>query len=800
MPMLMLAARAQQAMPAAAPVPIDAAKPAVADEKVRAIVDRRDLRQGEDRDRPVQGKLERALADGLEKKKDKEFGFANRVEMNAEIMPYVVVREYAHRARPNRRPNDRVDFAETLFWHAGLSTDAATGTAKVSFDLNDAVTSFRVSADAFTARGALGEGAALVESVQPFYAEPKLPLEVTAGDRILLPVSVVNGTTEQLAAAVLRVTAAPGIGVSPQTPFAVAGDARVRRIVELAVGDVTGTADLVVDAAAGPYGDRVTRPLRVVPRGFPVEVGQGGLLAPDAALSFAVTIPKTRVPGSVRSSVAVYPTPLANLTEAFERLIQEPYGCFEQTTSTTYPLVMAQQYFLSHQGVDPKIVERSRTLLDKGYQRLTGFECKQKGYEWFGEDPGHEALTAYGLLEFLDMAKVRGVDAAMLERTRTWLLGTRDGQGGFKRERRALHTWVAEKDTSNAYITWALLTAGSPAASLTREIESVKQAALKSKDSYLVAVAANVAALAGDKLTAKTLAGKLAGLQTKDGYVDGAVTSIVGSGGVALQVETTAFAITAWLKDPAQTGAVEKGMRWLTEVCKAGRYGSTQSTVLALRALLAYDAARSRPKAPGSVQLLVDGIPAGSAVKFDERTTGAIKLVDIAEMLEPGAHTIAVRLAGGSAMPCAFAVTYSDEKPDSSPACKLALAVKLSASQVEEGDVVEANVTLVNKEDDKALPTPVAIVGLPGGLEVRHDQLKELVKAGRIAAYEVLGRNLVLYWRALEPGQKVAVPISLVAAIPGDYTGPASRAYRYYTDEQKVWVDPLRITIAPAPQ
>ena len=32
------------------------------------------------------------------------------------------------------------------------------------------------------------------------------------------------------------------------------------------------------------------------------------------------------------------------------------------------------------------------------------------------------------------------------------------------------------------------------------------------------------------------------------------------------------------------------------------------------------------------------------------------------------------------------------------------------------------------------LPTPVAIIGIPGGLEVRHDQLKELVKAGTIAA------------------------------------------------------------------
>ena len=55
----------------------------------------------------------------------------------------------------------------------------------------------------------------------------------------------------------------------------------------------------------------------------------------------------------------------------------------------------------------------------------------------------------------------------------------------------------------------------------------------------------------------------------------------------------------------------------------------------------------------------------------------------------------------------------------------------------------------------------------------------------------------MLCGRALELGQKVVVPISLVAAIPGDYTGPASRAYRYSTDEQTVRVDPLRVTITP---
>jgi hypothetical protein len=36
--------------------------------------------------------------------------------------------------------------------------------------------------------------------------------------------------------------------------------------------------------------------------------------------------------------------------------------------------------------------------LKDGYKRLLNFETSEKGYEWFGESPGHEALTAYGLM------------------------------------------------------------------------------------------------------------------------------------------------------------------------------------------------------------------------------------------------------------------------------------------------------------------------------------------------------------------------------------------------------------------
>ena len=39
--------------------------------------------------------------------------------------------------------------------------------------------------------------------------------------------------------------------------------------------------------------------------------------------------------------------------------------------------------------------------------------------------------------------------------------------------------------------------------------------------------------------------------------------------------------------------------------------------------------------------------------------------------------------------------------------------------------------------------------------------------------------------------------ISLIATIPGTYTGPASRAYLYYTDEHKIWTDGLAVEITP---
>ena len=103
----------------------------------------------------------------------------------------LTTREYAHTLRPNWTAGSRADFAETVYWNAGVKTDASTGIATVSFNLSDSVTSFRVHGRWLSPTTARSVSVfSDVESVQPFSIEPKMPLQVTSGDLIQLPVSL----------------------------------------------------------------------------------------------------------------------------------------------------------------------------------------------------------------------------------------------------------------------------------------------------------------------------------------------------------------------------------------------------------------------------------------------------------------------------------------------------------------------------------------------------------------------------------------------------------------------------------
>ena len=211
---------------------------------------------------------------------------------------------------------------------------------------------------------------------------------------------------------------------------------------------------MILTGATEPFGsDSIAYDIQVVPEGFPVNGARSDMLEKGA--EHDVKLPKEWVPNTLKAEVSIYPSRLSDLQSGLAALLREPNGCFEQTSSSNYPNILVLDYLEKTKQNDPQTQQRARDLLTRGYGKLVTFECQKaanqrEGYEWFGGNAApHEALTAYGLMEFYDMARCgQPVDKAMVERTRQYLLSRRDGKGGFTRNQAAIDTFGRARSRS----------------------------------------------------------------------------------------------------------------------------------------------------------------------------------------------------------------------------------------------------------------------------------------------------------------------------------------------------------------
>jgi hypothetical protein len=411
------------------------------------------------------------------------------------------------------------------------------------------------------------------------------------------------------------------------------------------------------------------------------------------------------------------------------------------------------------------------------------------------------------LLQFRDMARVRDVDPAMLKRTQDYLMSRRDGKGGFQRNPLALDSFGrAPDDVTNAYIVWALTESGKDD-DLTKELNALSEQGKTSKDPYFLSLVANSLINRARTDEGVKLLQTVAEAQKDDGHLDAEKTSITGSGGRDLEIETTALAVLGWLKANPGTFNVplQKAVKWIGQQRGGyGGFGSTQSTILALKALIAYTKANKRTAEGGEIRLYF-GDKETAKLAFAPGASEALTLVlpDAEKVLQPGPNKMRVEITGKNVFPYTLAWTYQTLKPASAEDCPVRLETKLSQTEVQEGGLVRLNVTLKNVSG-KGQGMATAILGLPGGMIVPEDmkQLKEYTRAPEdgtrplVSAFEIRGRELVLYWRDLAPDQTIQVPLDLIARIPGEYSGPASRGYLYYNADHKHWVEPLRVKIA----
>jgi len=520
--------------------------------------------------------------------------------------------------------------------------------------------------------------------------------------------------------------------------------------------------------------------------------------------------------------VTVYPNTLSEVQAGLEGLLREPNGCFEQTSTTNYPNVLVLDYLNETNQAKPEVSKRAKELLDRGYGKLTSFECQKpaadgrQGYEWFGGTaPPHEALTAYGLLQFTDMSRVFPVDQEMLKRTKKYLIDSKDGNGGFKKNPAAIDTFgYAPAEIANAYIVWAVTEAERTAetkSDLTKEVEALVKLATdgnRAKDPYFIGLVANALMNRGDRKGGEKLLTALAKAQDKDGKLPGATASVTNSTGQALLIESTSLAVLGWLKaNEAGTYRpnVDLACKWIgSQRSGGGDFGSTQSTILALKALIEFARNNKRPAEDGTVTVTVGGAKVGEKA-FTSKQAGpiVIQIENPEKLLKDGKLSIDVTTDAKQAYPCTVSWECRTRLPNSSPDCPLKLTTKLNKAEAAEGETVRLNVSVQNlKGTQNGMVT--AIVGIPAGLKVPEDmkQLKLLTdkpqdgKRATVSYWEKRGRELVFYWHGLGDKEVVEFGVDLIADVPGEYRGPASRVYLYYGAEHKFWADPVDVKIS----
>src|SRR6202023_2814324 len=92
-------------------------------------------------------------------------------------------------------------------------------------------------------------------------------------------------------------------------------------------------------------------------------------------------VPDNAVEGSVKAFVKLYPSSFSQVVEGLDSIFQMPSGCFEQTSSTTYPNVLALDYLRRHKKSLPAVEAKARNFIHLGYQRLVSFEVPGGGFD-----------------------------------------------------------------------------------------------------------------------------------------------------------------------------------------------------------------------------------------------------------------------------------------------------------------------------------------------------------------------------------------------------------------------------------
>jgi hypothetical protein len=229
----------------------------------------------------------------------------------------------AGEAAPAEAPRLRQYFPETLYWNPEAVTDQ-DGFLELAIPMADSITTWRLSALASSQRGELGMSTLGIRVFQDFFIDLDLPVSLTQGDEVSIPVAVYNYLPEAQA---VRLEIAEGdwftLHDEPIKELTVASNDIAVVYFRLEVVRF-GRQALQVTAWGERMSDAIQKEVTVVPDGKEMRHTSSDWLQQTTALT--VDIPTDAIPDTAKIEVKIYPGAVSQIVEGLERILRMPFG------------------------------------------------------------------------------------------------------------------------------------------------------------------------------------------------------------------------------------------------------------------------------------------------------------------------------------------------------------------------------------------------------------------------------------------------------------------------------------------
>jgi len=728
-------------------------------------------------------------------------------------------------------------FPEALYINPEVITDK-DGRASIVIPIADSITTWRMAMIASTPHGALGTSSSSLKVFQDFFVDLDMPVTLTQGDRVSIPVGVYNYSGARGEAC---------LKLQPENWFSLVDDV-AEKSLNVESGQVGGSQFTLEAKRIGKFkltlaaslegqtkrADIVVREIEVIPNGREQSVVFNGRL--ESSVQHEIRFPANAIAEASKIFVRLYPGPLSQVIEGMDSLLRMPFGCFEQTSSSTYPNVLALDYMKRTKKLTPEVHAKAEGYIANGYQRLLTFEVPGGGFSWFGNAPANKILTAYGLMEFYDMSKVYDVDPKLIERTQAWLAGQQQADGNWKPDTQFINEGATNRYNSDvlritAYLAWSLEHTGYEGTAVERAKQFVEKHLSAKMDAYTLAVLANFATEYGTgsrkedpEFTRQAIELLLDARAEKDdqAWWTAEETGVYGEGASA-SIETTGLAVQALLKWGQASGTARKALAYIAaRKDAAGTWGTTQATIMALGALL-LAAEKGSADIEGTVAILLNGrtlrkltlTPAnndllhqfvfkgvtiagpGSAVL----TPNAKRISTSSEMdAAKLANTVEIRFEGKGGLAYQVVGSYYlpwNEKPEREP---LSIDVTYDRTRLAQNDIATATAQVKNNMDKVAKMVMVDL-GVPPGFDLLSEDLQDYqaksanFASGCLSKFSLTATQAILYFDSLAPGAAVRLKFRLHAKYPIRARTFKSRVYEYYDPEVNSIAVPVQLEV-----